>query len=87
MLKVEVGFWKRGRRWLYPCRMPIKIASSFSLSIRTRRNVTTRKLLLRFSLYFMPENLKGISPTFSFVTGKEVSYNRVTNILMPSSLF
>lgn len=83
MLKMKVGLVGS----LYPCRMPIEIALPFRLSIHTCTNATTRKQLLGFSLYFMTENFKEISRTFSIVTRKEVSYNRVTNPLMPSSLF
>jgi len=65
--------------YLYPRRMPIEI----TLSLRTCTNATTRKLLFGFSLYFMLENFKEISRTFSFATPKEVSYNRVIIPLMP----
>jgi len=83
MLKIEIGLVGS----LYPCRMPIEIALPFNLFIRTCTNATTRKLLFGFSLYFIPENFKEISRTFSIVNRREVSYNRVTNPLMPSSLF
>jgi len=83
MLKIEIGLVGS----LHPCRMPIEIALSFRLSIRTCTNATTRKLLLGFSLYFMPENFKEISRTFSNVNRRNVSYIRVTNPLMGSSLF
>jgi hypothetical protein len=86
MLKIKVGFRKREGSF-YPCRMPTKIALFFCLSIRTRRNATTQKLLLGYPLYFMPENFEGISRTFSIATRKEVSYHRETHILMLNSLF
>jgi hypothetical protein len=35
----------------------------------------------------MPANFKEISQTFSILTPKKVSYNRVTNPVIPSSLF
>jgi len=69
MFQIEVGLVGS----LYPCRMPIKIALSFRLSIRTCTNATTRTLLLGFSFYLTLENVKflgrfQLSPIVKFYT-------------------